>query len=117
MGRRRVEQLGGERVARLSRVLQRNGTLAVFLVRKVPAPFTLANIVVGASSVAYRDFIIGTVLGMGAFVVALAGFGYQLTKAISDLSPATLIGAALFVSVPLTLAWFINRSLRRTRTA
>ena len=117
MGRRRVEQFGGERVARLSRVLQRNGTLAVFLVRKVPAPFTLANIVVGASSVAYRDFIIGTVLGMGAFVVALAGFGYQLTKAISDPSPATLIGAALFVSVPLTLAWFINRSLRRTRTA
>jgi phospholipase D1/2 len=117
MGRRRVERIGGERVARLSRVLQRNGTLAVFLVRKVPAPFTLANIVVGASSVAYRDLIIGTVLGMGAFVVALAGFGYQLTKAISDPSPATLIGAALFVGVPLTLAWFINRTLRRTRTA
>ena len=117
MGRRRVERIGGERVARLSHVLQRNGTLAVFLVRKVPAPFTLANIVVGASSVGYRDFIIGTVLGMGAFVVALAGFGYQLTKAISDPSPATLIGAALFVSVPLTLAWFINRALRRTRTA
>ena len=117
MGRRRVERIGGERVARLSHVLQRNGTLAVFLVRKVPAPFTLANIVVGASSVGYRDFIIGTVLGMGAFVVALAGFGSQLTKAISDPSPATLIGAALFVSVPLTLAWFVNRALRRTRTA
>ena len=70
MGRRRVERLGGERVARVSRALQRNGTLAVFLVRKVPAPFTLSNIVVGASSVTYRDFIIGTVLGMGALVVA-----------------------------------------------
>ena len=117
MGRRRVERIGGERVARLSRALQRNGTLAVFFVRKVPAPFTLANIVVGASSVGYRDFMLGTLLGMGAFVVALAGFGYQLTKALSDPSPATWIGAALFVGVPLTLAWFINRALRRPRTA
>ena len=112
MGRRRVERLGGERVARVSRALQRNGTLAVFLVRKVPAPFTLSNIVVGASSVAYRDFIIGTVLGMGALVVALAGFGYQLTQALVDPSPETVIGAVLIVSVPLTLAWFINRTLR-----
>ena len=51
IGLRRVEQLGGERVTRLARAVKRNGTLAVFLVRKVPAPFTLANIVVGASSV------------------------------------------------------------------
>ena len=61
--------------------------------------------------------MIGTLLGMGAFVVALAGFGYQLTKVLHDPSPATLIGAALFVSVPLTLAWFINRTLRRARPA
>jgi uncharacterized membrane protein YdjX (TVP38/TMEM64 family) len=117
MGRRRVERWGGERVARLSRAIQRNGTLAVFFVRKVPAPFTLSNIVVGASSVRYRDFMIGTLLGMGAFVVALAGFGYQLTRALTDPTPATLTTAALFVGVPLTLAWLINRALRRTRPA
>ena len=116
MGRRRVEQIGGERIARLSRTIQRNGTLAVFLVRKVPAPFTLSNIVVGASSVGYRDFLIGTLLGMGAFVVALAGFGYQLPALLRDPSPTTLIEAALFIAVPLTLAWFINRALRPCRS-
>ena len=66
MGLRRVTQLGGERIARVTRALKRNGTLAVFLVRKVPAPFTLVNIVVGASTIRFRDFIVGTVLGMGA---------------------------------------------------
>ena len=66
LGQRRVEQLGGERVARVTRTLKRNGTLAVFLLRKVPAPFTLANIIVGASTVSYRDFLVGTLLGMGA---------------------------------------------------
>jgi uncharacterized membrane protein YdjX (TVP38/TMEM64 family) len=117
MGFRRVEQLGGERIARVSRALKRNGTLAVFFVRKVPAPFTLTNIVVGASTVSYRDFMVGTVLGMGAFVVALAGFGYQLTKAFDHPSPATLAAAALFIGLPLTLAWLVNRALRRAGPA
>jgi uncharacterized membrane protein YdjX (TVP38/TMEM64 family) len=117
LGLRRVERLGGERISRVTHALQRNGTLAVFFARKIPAPFTLTNIVVGASTVAYRDFILGTILGMGAFVVALAGFGYQLTKALQDPSPSTLAGAALFVGVPLTLAFVINRSLRRSRPA
>jgi len=117
LGLRRVQQLAGERITRVTRALRRNGTLAVFLIRKVPAPFTLVNIVVGASSISYRDFLVGTMLGMGAFVVALAGFGYQLTKVVRDPSPASILGAALFVTVPLTLAWCINRALRRTRPA
>lgn len=117
VGLERINQIGGERIARITRVLNRNGTLAVFLVRKVPAPFVLANIVIGASTIRFRDFIIGTVLGMGAFVVGLAGFGYQLTKAFDDPSPQTVIGAALFVIVPLTLALLINRAFQRVRPA
>jgi phospholipase D1/2 len=117
MGFRRVERLGGERMARVSRALNRNGTLAVFFARKVPAPFTLTNVIVGASTVSYRDFILGTFLGMGAFVVALAGFGYQLNKAFDNPSPATFVAAALFVAIPLTLAWLINRALQRGRPA
>ena len=116
MGLRRVQRLGGERIARMTRALKRNGTLAVFFARKVPVPFMLTNIVVGASTVTYRDFVVGTILGMGAIVIALAGFGYQLTQAWRDPSPATLTAAALAVAVPLTIAWLINRALR-TRQA
>ena len=117
LGLDRVAQLGGERVARVARALKRNGTLAVFFVLKVPAPFMLANIVIGASTVRYKDFIVGTVLGMGAIVIALAGFGHQLTQALRNPSPGTVLTAAVFVGVPLTLAWFINRVLRRARPA
>jgi phospholipase D1/2 len=113
LGLARVVRLGGERVTRLTCALRRNGTLAVFFARKVPAPFLLANIVIGASTVRYRDFLLGTVLGMGAIVIGLAGFGYQLTQALRDPSPATVALAIVFVGVPLTLAWLINRTLRR----
>ena len=117
IGLQRLTQLGGERIVRVTRTLKRNGTLAVFLVRKIPAPFTLVNIIVGASTVRFRDFIVGTVLGMGAFVVGLAGFGYQVTNAVRNPSARTLMGAAMFVLVPLMLAVMINRTLRRMRPA
>ena len=117
LGGRRVERLGGERIIRSIRGLNRNGTLAVFVVRKVPAPFTLVNIVIGASTVRYIDFMLGTLLGMGALVIALAGFGYQLIQALRNPSPSTLSATALCVALPLTLAWLINRALRHARHA
>ena len=117
VGRERVERLGGSRVRRLHRALERNGTLAVFVLRKVPAPFMLANIVVGASGVRYRDFLIGTVLGMGALVTALAGFGYRLTRVIDHPSWLEVLGAAVILAVPLATAVFINRALRRRADA
>jgi uncharacterized membrane protein YdjX (TVP38/TMEM64 family) len=117
LGLQRVTEFGGERMIQITRALKRNGTLAVFLVRKVPAPFTIVNIIVGASTVRFRDFMVGTVLGMGAFVIGLAGFGYQATSALRDPSAGTLLGAALFVAVPLTLAMLINRALRPARPA
>jgi len=117
LGQHRVEQLGGERVVRVTNALRRNGTLAVFFLRKIPFPFTLANIIVGASTVTYRDFVVGTLLGMTGLVIGLAGFGYQLTMVLRSPSPATILGAILLVSIPLTLAWLINRTLRPRSTA
>jgi phospholipase D1/2 len=117
VGRERVQQFGGTRVRRLHKALERNGTLAVFVLRKVPAPFMLANIVVGASGVRYRDFLIGTILGMGALVIALAGFGYRLTRIIDHPSWTEVFAAVAILAVPLTTAVLINRALRRRADA
>jgi uncharacterized membrane protein YdjX (TVP38/TMEM64 family) len=115
MGLRRIQKIGGRRVSQITNALRRNGTLAVFVMRKVPAPFTLSNVVAGASGVRYRDFMTGTVLGMGVFVVALAGFGYQLSRVLTQPTPARVGAAVAMLSLPLLLAWFINRRLRETR--
>ena len=115
LGHQRLERWGGHRVRRLAPVLARNGTLAVFLVQQGAGALLLVNVVVGASPVAYRDFVVGTTLGMGAIVVALAGFGYQLTEAWRHPSATTLLRASLFLAIPLTAAWLINRHLRQSR--
>lgn len=112
IGPGRVHGWGGARVARAIGTLQRNGTLAVFLIRKIPAPFVLVNLLLGASAIRYREFVIGTALGMAAMVIALAGFGSQLADTWRDPSLERVIRAVLFLSIPLSLAWLINRRLR-----
>ena len=111
IGPRQVSAWRGERMKRLQGLLHRNGTLAVFLIRKIPLPFVLVNIMLGASAVGYRDFLIGTALGMAAMVVGLAGFGYQLAETWQYPSLENVIRALLFLCIPLSLAWIINRRL------
>jgi phospholipase D1/2 len=117
LGRRRVERLSGERIGRLIGRMQRNGTLTVFLARKVPVPFTLMNVTIGASPVSFRDFLIGTLLGMMAAVIALAGFGSQLNQLVHVGTPAAIARAVLFLAVPLGVAVAINHALRERRHA
>jgi phospholipase D1/2 len=112
IGPRHVNAWGGKRMKRLQGLLRRNGTLAVFLIRKIPLPFVLVNVMLGASVVGYREFLIGTALGMAAMVVGLAGFGYQLAETWRHPSLDNVIRALLFLSIPLSLAWMINRRLR-----
>jgi len=112
IGPRSVNGWGGERTRRLMGMLRRNGTLAVFLIRKIPMPFVLVNVMLGASPVGYREFLIGTALGMAAMVVALAGFGYQLAETWRHPSIENVTRALLFLCIPLSLAWMINRRLR-----
>ena len=102
LGPRHVQGWGGERVARMTRALRRNGTLAVFLIRKIPAPFMLVNVLLGASAVGYREFFVGTLLGMAAMVIALAGFGYHLAETWRHPSTESIVRALLFLAIPLS---------------
>jgi phospholipase D1/2 len=112
LGRRRLAAWRHPRIVGLTRAAGRNGLLTVFLIRKVPAPFALVNLAIGASAISYRDFIIGTALGMAAMVLALAGFSSQLLEAWRTPSIASVTRAGLLLVVPLTVAWTLNRWLR-----
>jgi phosphatidylserine/phosphatidylglycerophosphate/cardiolipin synthase-like enzyme/uncharacterized membrane protein YdjX (TVP38/TMEM64 family) len=70
-----VRRMAGRRLDRLNRVLARRGTIAVAMVRLLPvAPFTVVNLVAGASRIGLRDFVVGTLLAMtpGTLLLALA---------------------------------------------
>lgn len=113
LGRARVERWGGPHLLRLTKALDRRGILAVYLARKVPLPFTITNLICGASGVRLRDFVAGTLLGMGGLVVTLAVAGHQVLVTLSDPSPEQIELAAGGLLAGIGLALVGQRLLDR----
>ena len=96
LGRKTVMRLAGRRLNRVNRLISKPGVLAVTAVRMIPvAPYSLVNLAAGAARVPFRDFILGTLLGMSPGVVGITFFTGQLEQMIrrpSVLSLLVLIG-------------------------
>jgi SNARE associated Golgi protein len=77
--------LVGPRLSRIRNSLARRGVLAVATVRMVPlAPFTLVNVVAGASQIRLTDYLAGTALGMAPGLIALSALGHQILSAVAS---------------------------------
>jgi phospholipase D1/2 len=107
LGRDIVGRLSGSRVKKLSRRLAQHGVIAVGTVRLLPvAPFTVVNLVAGASHIRFWDFVFGTVLGMAPGIGAITLFGHQLGEAISEpgLGSFALLGILVCAMIVAVLA-------------
>jgi uncharacterized membrane protein YdjX (TVP38/TMEM64 family) len=110
LGRGLVRRLAGGRANEVSRRVARRGILAVAAVRLVPiAPFSLVNLVAGASHVGFRDFIVGTLLGMAPGVVGVVLLETSLEELIRH--PGLLEGllAAVIVGALVALVALVRR--------
>ncbi|HEX5011252.1 MAG TPA: VTT domain-containing protein [Planctomycetota bacterium] len=113
LGRRRVERLGGAPVSKLVSLLQRKGLVAVFVVRKIPAPYSLVNLVCGACGLKLVDFIWGTMLGMAAGVIIITVLGTGLRQVLTHPQPAQLVLLACVVAATGTTTMLLQRRLNR----
>jgi phospholipase D1/2 len=106
-----LRRLAGAQLSRLSRRLARHGLTAILLVRIVPvAPFTVVNVIAGASHVRLRDFALGTFLGMLPGILVMTIFGDRLESAIRDPSLGSfMMLAALAVLIVLVTVWLRRR--------
>jgi phospholipase D1/2 len=115
IGRSTVRRLAGRRLNAISRRLARQGTLAMTILRIVPvAPFTIVNLVAGASHIAFRQFAIGTVLGMTPGILALTVFSDRLMASLRDPSPGAWMLLAVLIAILVALFvairyWFARR--------
>jgi uncharacterized membrane protein YdjX (TVP38/TMEM64 family) len=113
IGRETIMRLKDSRLNRLSRSLANYGVLTIISLRVVPvAPFTLINIVAGASHIRFRDFVLGTFLGMTPGITAISIFGHQLEVAIRDpnIESFAILGSVILVTALAALA--VRRWLR-----
>jgi phosphatidylserine/phosphatidylglycerophosphate/cardiolipin synthase-like enzyme/uncharacterized membrane protein YdjX (TVP38/TMEM64 family) len=107
IGRKVLHRWFGAKAQRLESALEGRGIIAVALIRKVPvAPFTIVNMLVGASgSVPYHEFIIGTAIGMLPGIATFAVVGDRAMEVWRDPTPLNiaLIGGAVVVWIGVVL--------------
>ncbi|GAA4334967.1 VTT domain-containing protein [Pigmentiphaga soli] len=101
LGRETVRRLAGRRINDLSRRLARRGLVAMVILRLLPvAPFTIVNIIAGASQISVRDYLLGTLIGMGPGIVVTVLFAHNLASAMRNPSPGAF-GVVALVAVAL----------------
>jgi phosphatidylserine/phosphatidylglycerophosphate/cardiolipin synthase-like enzyme/uncharacterized membrane protein YdjX (TVP38/TMEM64 family) len=117
MGSRRwLRGLMGPRIEKVSRRLGKQGVLSVLILRLVPvAPFTFINLIAGASQIRFRDFLIGTVLGMAPGIVIMTVLGDRLRQLWQDPSwtQMGLLGVVVVFWFAVSLA--VQRAVSRRR--
>ncbi len=106
VGRDTVRRLAGSRVNRLSRKLSERGVLTIITLRIVPvAPFTVINIIAGVSEIRFRDFAIGSFIGMIPGVIAISLLADRIIASVRNPSVASiLILVAVIALVVIALA-------------
>ncbi|MGJ3263007.1 MAG: VTT domain-containing protein [Salinarimonas sp.] len=105
LGRRALEKRMGRRTRAISRALADRGVIAVAALRMLPvAPFSIVNLVIGASRIGVVDYLIGTALGMAPGIVMLTLLGTRLAEVLADPEPRTLLWLALAVIAWLALS-------------
>ena len=115
LGRAGLERLLGPRVRKLTDRVAEDGVLAVYVIRKIPMPFTLVNMAIGASRIRFLDFLAGTALGMSPFVVVLSVGGASLPRLLEDPSPRSLALVAATFLVPIPVAFALDAAIKRKR--
>jgi uncharacterized membrane protein YdjX (TVP38/TMEM64 family) len=118
LGHETVARFTGRRWHRLNRLISKHGILAVAAIRMIPiAPYSVVNLAAGAAHVRFRDFALGTLIGMSPGVVGITFLGSQLGEIIRDPSPiAVIILAGILILMVLGAAW-LRRWLGAGKTA
>jgi uncharacterized membrane protein YdjX (TVP38/TMEM64 family) len=99
LGRAPLRRWLGERLDTLEKRFTDRGIVAIALIRKVPvAPFTIVNMLVGAIGFRYRDFIVGTALGM---IPGIAAFAFVSDRVFHAWREPTIQNMALIAAAAL----------------
>ena len=114
LGREAVQRMVGSRVNRLSQRIARRGILAMVVVRILPvAPFSVVNVVAGASHIRFRDYLIGTTIGMAPGITLTVTFVHHLAEAARQPSVGTVAVLAVVALSIIGLALGLQRLLKR----
>lgn len=116
IGRNVVRHMVGFRLNQVSRSLSQRGLMAVVVVRVVPVlPFSVINIIAGASHIGFKDFILGTFIGMAPGILAMTVFEKTLEHSIRRPGLLHWFILAAVAALLIFSARFVGYWISRTR--
>jgi len=112
LGKQTLRRLAGQRLNRLSRQIAKRGILAVAIMRNIPvAPFTIVNMIAGASHIRLKDYLIGTAVGMLPGILVITLFADRLLHSIQNPEWMNILIAAALAAVLLFGSWWIQKRM------
>ena len=109
-----VREIAGRRLSVLASRLRKRGLLTVLLVRLLPiAPYSVVNVVAGASRIRWRDFLLGTALGLLPGLVLTSAFVDSAIAAVVSPNAATLATLVLVLAAIVSLVMVLRRRFER----
>jgi len=112
LGRDLVRKIAGRKWQRLERKINATGIIAVTALRLLPvAPFTVVNIVCGAFKVPWRDYLLGSILGLTPGVLITALFAHQLAGALRNPGIGAFVLLAALIVVTIVGSVWLKRRL------
>jgi phospholipase D1/2 len=116
LGRDAIKNLAGGRINRISQQLAKRGTFTIVVLRIVPvAPFTIINLVAGASHIRLRDFFWGTLLGLLPGITAIAILTDRVKSTMNNPQPETIVLLVVVALAVLGSSFLLSRRLLRLR--
>lgn len=117
-GRKHLRDIMGRRLNRISRALARKGILSVMAIRFVPvAPFTLINLVAGISHIRFKDYILGTILGMAPGLLVITTLGNRIAEVLTEPSAGQIALLAVVVCLWFGMSIGLQFVVSRMRSA
>ncbi|MGM0600674.1 MAG: VTT domain-containing protein [Candidatus Rifleibacteriota bacterium] len=114
LGRKFVEKYFGERVRKIRRTLAVRGLLTIITFRIIPvAPFAVVNIIAGISYITFKDFVLGSFLGMFPGILATAFITESFVETLREPGTPRLINLLLAgIAISFVFIW-LRRWLKR----
>lgn len=114
LGKEALRNVLGPRLNRVRRRIARRGVIAIATIRLVPvAPFTVVNLVAGASAIRPFDYVAGTALGMLPGLVVLSVLGHQIVRILTHPTPSAvallLAAVAGWIAVSIGLQVLVSK--------
>jgi phospholipase D1/2 len=116
LGKQMVRKLIGQKLNRLSCQMAKKGILTVVIIRNIPlAPFTIVNMIAGASHIKLKDYLIGTALGMLPGILVITLFADRLLHSVQNPGWINSLIVAALAAAMIFGSWWIKKRLSGRR--